>query len=327
MKLSKIFFLCFGIIILLLIIYGIGFDKLFETIKNFNFYYLPIIFILLILNYISSALNTWIIACGFKKISFKYVIKATFISLVYATIIPGKIADLLMIPLLKKQRLNFNQSATTLFLDKIISFFIKSIFALFGIIFIIKKLDTSISNKIIIGIIIAVLLLLLFIILIRSKLILTFIKNKILKRYLTLFNKFYKILKRYVKINKRYLFYNTLITILKSLLETFLFFFLFLSFGQTINIIELFFVLSLVSIIVLLVSPVFGISGLGIRELTGIIIFSVINIDSAVVFNSFILRIFLVYIISLFVIIKYRKELHVIKLKKYLKKLRLINRS
>ena len=162
---SKVLFLALGIIIFLLIIYGIGYDKLIETIKNFNLYYLPIIFILLVLSYILAALNTWVIGSGFKKISFKYVVKATFISLVYATIIPGKIADLLMIPLLKKQKLNFNQSATTLFLDKMISLFIKSILALFGVIFIIKKFGTFFSNRIIMSIFIVILLLVLRIIL------------------------------------------------------------------------------------------------------------------------------------------------------------------
>ncbi|MEK6932295.1 MAG: flippase-like domain-containing protein [Nanoarchaeota archaeon] len=324
---SKLFFLALGIIILLLIIYGIGYDKLIETIKNFDLYYLPLIFILLFLSYILAALNTWIIASGFKKISLKYVIKATFISLVYATIIPGKIADLLMIPLLKKQKLNFNQSATTLFLDKTISLFIKSIFALFGVIFIIKKFGTFFSTKIVTSIIIIILILTLFIIFIRSKLVLRFIKHKILRKYLLLFKRLYKTLRLYIKENKKYLFYNALITILKVFLETFLFFFLFLSFGQATNFMELFFVFSLLSIIILLISPIFGISGLGVREITGIFIFGIMGVNSAVVFNSFILKLLLTYMISLFVTIKFRKELNVIKLKKYLKKLRFVKRT
>ena len=324
---SKLFFLALGIIILLLIIYGIGYDKLIETIKNFDLYYLPLIFILLFLSYILAALNTWIIASGFKKISLKYVIKATFISLVYATIIPGKIADLLMIPLLKKQKLNFNQSATTLFLDKTISLFIKSIFALFGVIFIIKKFGTFFSTKIVTSIIIIILILTLFIIFIRSKLVLRFIKHKILRKYLLLFTRLYKTLRFYIKDIQKYLFYNALITILKVFLETFLFFFLFLSFGQATNFMELFFVFSLLSIIILLISPIFGISGLGVREITGIFIFGIMGVNSAVVFNSFILKLLLTYMISLFVTIKFRKELNVIKLKKYLKKLRFVKRT
>src|SRR3989344_9460853 len=215
MKLSKTLFLALGIIILLLIIYGIGYDKLIETIKNFNFYYLPIILVLLLSSYILAALNTWVIGYGFKKISFNYVIKATFISLVYATIIPGKIADLLMIPLLKKEKLNSSQSIAILFLDKMISLFIKSIFALFGIAFVIKNLDTSLSNRIIIGILITILLLFLFIIIIRSKLILNFIKSKILRKYFLLFKRVYKTSRKYIKTNKKYLFYNILMTISK----------------------------------------------------------------------------------------------------------------
>ena len=232
-----------------------------------------------------------------------------------------------MIPLLKKQKLNFNQAASILFLDKMISLFIKVIFAVFGIVFLVKKLSLLFPTNIILLALIVILLLISFIIIFRSKLILNFIKNKILKKYFSYFKRFYNTLKGYIKINKKYLFYNILITILKTFLEALLFYFLFLSFGQTTNFIELFFVFSLLSIVVLLASPVFGVSGLGVRELTGIFIFSIINIDSAVVFNSFILRILLVYIISLFVIIRYRKELNVIKFKKYLKKLRFVKRA
>ena len=327
MKPSKIIFWGVGIIIFLLIIYGIGLDKFLETLKNFNFYYLPMILILFLLSYILAALNTWVIGYGFKKISLGYIIKATFINLVYATIIPGKIADLLMIPLLKKQKLSFNQATATLFLDKIISLLIKLIFALFGIIFLIKRSNLFFSNKTFISISIVTLSLLLLTIVIRSKLILKFIKNRILRKYLLFFRKFYKTLKMYIKINKKYLFYNVIITISKTFLEALLFFFLFLSFGQTTNFIEVFFIFSLLSIIILLASPIFGVSGLGIREVTGIFMFSIINVDSAVVFNSFILKLILLYIVDLFVVIKYRKELHIIKFKKYLKKLRFLKRS
>ena len=141
MNLSKVFGIIFGAIIFFLIVYVVGIEKIIQSFKDFNFIYLPLILFILFILYILAGINTWIIAKAFGKVSLGYVIKTTFITLVYAVIIPGKLADLLMIPFLKKQGLNLSQSTITIGLDKIISLVIKSVFGLFGAIFILKKFD------------------------------------------------------------------------------------------------------------------------------------------------------------------------------------------
>jgi len=317
MKLSKILALILGIIIFVLIVKTIGIEELVEILKGFKIIYLPIIILILLLDYILAGLNTWLIASSFRKISLKNIIKATYIVLVYAAITPGKIADLLMIPLLKKEKLTLSQSTITVGLDKIISLFIKVFFGLVGAIFILKKFDF-----LFLGVpLIALFIIILTITLLKSKKFLNFVKNKLLKKYAFLFKGFNKDLKNSIKNNKKYITYNFLVTIFKTFLEALLFFFLFLAFDQSTSIIIIFFMFSLLSVILLLTFPI-GISGIGVRELVGIIVFGAIGVNSAVVFNSFILRIALIYLINLFTIFIYKNELNVLKGSKVFKRIK-----
>ena len=75
----------------------------------------------------------------------------------------------------------------------------------------------------------------------------------------------------------------------------------------------------------LLTFPV-GISGVGVREFIGIIVFGAVGVGSAVVFSSFILRLFLIYLINLVTIILFREDLNFLKNSKFFKKLKLLSR-
>ena len=322
MNKKKILTYMLGGIILVFIISRIGPSKLIETLKNFNFNYLLPIIITLLIGYVLSAMNTWVICLPFKKISLINIIKYTFFTAFFAIFIPGKLADLLMIHFLKKESLNMNQSTITVFFDKIISLFVKVILGLIGAIFILKQF-----NFLFIGIPLITLAIIIIILLaINSKTFIRFIKKYILRKYsLRKYSSMWKgiseDLKNYRKKYKIYLVYNSLITLVKSFFESLLFFLLFLSFGQHTNIIEVFFVFALLSILILLAFPV-GISGLGVRELIGITAFSAIGVDSAVVFNSFMLRITLIYTMNFMLFTKYHDELNILKKSKIWKRIK-----
>ena len=78
---------------------------------------------------------------------------------------------------------------------------------------------------------------------------------------------------------------------------------------------------SLLAVIMLMTFPI-GISGLGIRELIGVIIFGAIGVESAVVFNSFILRLILVYLINLITILIFGNELNILKKSNIIRKIK-----
>src|SRR3989344_4440912 len=106
MKMKKrIITLVIGIITLFFLIYTISPTKLIDTLKEFNFIYLPLIIITLILDYILSGINIWILVLPLKNISLPKIIKYVFLTLFFAVILPGKLADFLMIHFLKKDNI------------------------------------------------------------------------------------------------------------------------------------------------------------------------------------------------------------------------------
>lgn len=316
MKKSKVIISIIGLIILALLIYKIGPSDLIETLKSFNFNYLPLIIITLLLGYVLSAVNIWILTMPFRKVSLINTTKYTFFTLFFAVFIPGKLAELLMIHFLRKEKLNTSQSTITVFYDKIVSLFVKVVLGLIGAIFILKQF-----NFLFIGLpLIASLIIVLALLAINSKKFINFIKKNILRKYSFIWKDFSKNLKAYKKRYRIYLGYDFLVTLIKSFVEALLFFLLFLSFGQHVDVIKVFFVFSLLSVIILLAFPI-GISGLGVRELIGIIVFSTINVNAAIVFDSFMLRIALIYLISLILFTKYHDELNLLKKSKILEKI------
>ena len=316
MNKKKIIFSILGISILTFLIYNIGLSNLIETLKKFNFNYLPLIIIVLILTYILAGINTWILVWPFKKVSLSNIIKYTFFTLFFAVILPGKLADLLLLHFLKKEKIKVSQSTIVVFFDKMISLLLKVILGLIGAIFILKQF-----NFLFIGVpLITLGIIGLSLLIINSRKIRDFVKNRLLKRYSSIWKGFSRDLKHYQKEYKIYLGYNGLVTLIKILAESLLFFLLFLSFGQYVNPLEIFFIFSLLSIIILLAFPI-GISGLGVREVLGVFIFSAIGVESAVVFNSLMLRIFLVYLINLGTFIKYHDELNLLKKSRIWKKI------
>ncbi|MAG47652.1 hypothetical protein CL617_03525 [archaeon] len=317
MKISKILSTILGIGILIFLIYKINPVKLLETLENFNFLYLIPIVLTLLLVYILASINIWTLSRPIKKIKLSRVIKYNFFVLFFTVFLPGKIADLLMIYFLKEEKIELSKSTTIVVLDKTISLIMKIIFSIFGAIFILKQF-----NFLFIGLpLIIFSVIVLSSVIINSKKFKEFLIKFIFKKYASLVKDVYNSFKLYTKNYKKYIRYNVLITLVKNFVESTLFFFLFLAFGQQTNIIEIFFVFSLLSVIILVVFPI-GISGLGARELIGIVIFGTIGIDAAIIFNSFILRLVLIYIINLLIFSKYHSELNILKKLKIWEKLK-----
>lgn len=309
------FIIIIGLLILSFLIYKIGFLKIINVLKNFNVLFLPLILIIFLIPHILAGLNLWILAKPYKNISLLKLIKYSFFTLFYGTFIPGKIADLFMIFYLKRDNLNISKSTIIILFDKSISLILKSLLGIIGAIFILKKL-----NFLVIGIpILMILIILSLFLLISHKRFRDFIKKVILKKYSKIFKGFSKNLKEYTKNNKKELFYNLIITSIKIIFETTLLFLLFLSLGQNTNFISVLLIFSLLSVMNLILSPI-SISGLGIREALGIIMYSTINIDPAIIFSSYMIKLLIIYLINLLTFIFYAPELNLIKKYKFFNK-------
>jgi uncharacterized protein (TIRG00374 family) len=317
MKKTKLIVTLIGILIFVYLIYNIGLDKIILTFKNFNLAYFWLSIIILLITYYLAGLNIWVLAKHFRKVSFFNCIKYNLFTIFYSTFMPGKIADFLIIHYFKQDKINFGEGGAIIFFDKSISLILKSVLGILGALLLLKKFDVlflGIPLFTIIGII-------LFSITLSSKKFRGFIKKHILRKYVYLLKGFFKSIKKYLKYYKKELFYNFLITVIKIIFETSFIYVLFLSLGLKVNFIVVLLIFNLLAIINFVTLPM-GIMGLGMKESLGVIIFGLAGIDRAVVLNSYILKIILVYLIDLFIFIKYSNELNLLKKSKFFKKIK-----
>ena len=311
------FIIIIGLAILSYLIYRIGIKKILETVKGFDFILLPAIILVFLISYILASMNIWVLLRPYKKISIKRLTKYIFFILFYSSFTPGKIADFFLIFYLKGDKVSISKSTIITIFDKVISIIIKSLFGIIGALFILSELDL-----LFIGIpIIMIVLMILFILILLSKKVRGIIKKVILRKYSRIFKGFSKDLKKYIKNYKKELLYNSLITIIKTIFEAALLYLLFLSFGQSTNFMKVLLIFSLLSIVNFIIIPI-GISGLGLREALGVIMYSAIEISPAIIFSSYILRLLIVYITNLITFLLYPKEINLIKKYKFINKVK-----
>ena len=103
MNKKRVGFSILGISILIFLIYNIGLSNLIGTLKDFNFIYLPLIIIVLLLSYTLAGINIWILIWPFKKISVLNSIKYVYFTVFFAAMLPGKLADLLLLHFFRKK--------------------------------------------------------------------------------------------------------------------------------------------------------------------------------------------------------------------------------
>ena len=317
MKVSKIIITLIGILIFLYLIYNIGLDKIISTFKNFNLFYFPLLFIILLTNYFLASLNIWILVKNLNKVSFFECMKYNFFTIFYSAFMPGKLADFFIIYYFKQHKVKIAESSAIIFFDKSISLILKSILGVFGALILLKRFDLLFFS---IPLLIILLVILMFLALFSSR-FRSIVRKYILRKYSYLLKGFFKNIKIYLNKYKKELFYNFLITVVKVILETLFIYILFLAFGLKVNFIIVLLVFNLLAIINFVALPI-GISGLGTREALGVIVFGLAGINRAVVLNSYIIKIVLIYFVNLLIFIKYHNELNLLKKSKIFKKIK-----
>lgn len=317
MKKSRIIIPVIGILVFIYLIYNIGLDKIILTFKNFNLLYLPLLLLILLISYFLSGLNLWVLVKRFNKVKFFNCIKYNFFTIFYSTFMPGKLADFLIIHYFKQNKVKIGESGAVIFFDKAISLILKSILGVIGALFLLGRFDL-----LFLGIpIFVILAIILFLRILFSKKFRDFLKKYILRKYAYLLKGFFENIKSYLRSYKKELFYNSLVTVIKIIFETLLIYVSFLAFGLKIDFIVVLLVFNLLAIINFFVLPV-GISGLGAREALGVIVFGLAGIDRAVVLNSYIIKIILIYLVNLVIFLKYSTELNLLKRSKFFKKIK-----
>lgn len=262
-----------GISILTLLIYKVGIKNIIESINSMNSLYIIPIILVTIISIILGAINIWVLTLTVKKYSLTKLIKHYSTAWAIGMITPGRIGDLSLAYLWKKE-INLGKSMSILITDKIISLVVLFLFG--GIaIFTFYPGDTAI--KIFIT---ALVLTIIGAAILYTKTGRDFIKNIILKKYSKLFKGFHKTNKKYLKNNLKPILANLAISIIRFATGTLLGYLIFISLNIKINFYYLLLIFAVVQIVSLI--PI-TINGLGIREALSIYFLAKLGISAEIV--------------------------------------------
>jgi glycosyltransferase 2 family protein len=295
-KTIKKIFPIIGIGLFIYLLIKLDVTKIFQEIKNFNLFLLPLILILVIMFYIIQTLKWFVIARKQKiNISFRESFKINWIANFYGFVTPGKIGTFMRTDYLKKKGATTGKGLSNFVLDKVLD--LSSLFILtfvFGFAFYKKVIPEIYLFFIGIIFVIMILLFLAFYKKDNCKILLKFVYNHFIPERLKeksriLFHAFYEDFP-----SLRFMLFVFIINLICWVTNYFIIYIIAISIGINVN---FFYFLVILSISTIVAQIPITINGLGTRELTLISLFSVLGISSVKVFSMSILSIVIMNII------------------------------
>ncbi len=277
-----------SLLIISLLLYFIGFRKVFETILKINILFLPIIIIIYFLTALIGSINMFILLKPLKhNIPYLKILKFTFLSWAIGVITPAKIGHFSMVYFLKKEGINMGDGAAIWVLDKIISLSMSFIFFVFGfsLFFRIDQLVIAILAILSAASIPAFILF--------HKKGRYIIKKFVLRKYSIKFSGFSNCLSNYIKKFKRYILMDCITTLIGLVIDALSLLILFVSFNEHTSLIKIM-VVRAINVFASLI-PI-TLDGLGIRESIGVFLFGKIGLSAPVVITSYLILIIINYI-------------------------------
>ncbi len=290
-NISMLIKITISLLILSIIFYKIGIGNIYTRLISNSPIIIFTIILLLLINFLIDAFNFLLLLKALKvKIKYLKIFTYVLITAVFGALIPGKMGQFVMAYYLKKEKIKMGKSLAIIIIDKIISLIVLISIAIFAIFSLFKDI-TNISI-----IIILLILILLIIFVISAKKIKQLIVGKLSYRFRDnlkgLSNNFFILFKKH----KKYLIINFILTVIKSFITGYqLYFYLHLN-NKTIELIKIVYVNAITSLSTFI--PI-TISGLGLREGTGIFLLKHLGIDSQLSIGFYIIWIFVYYSFAL----------------------------
>ena len=305
MKIKKriwdIFRIFIGISILSLLILKIGASEVLVSISSMNLYIVLLVLFSSLFIYFLASIKIKILIGGLGEEisavdSFKYYLPAYALGL----LTPGKVGNLSLLYFFKKNKISYGKTLAVLVLDKLITYIILSVIAIYGF-FIFFELDIALK---------VTFYLLLFLIilsfLIKSKKARGLIQDFILGKYAEKFKGFYRNLGFLIKNRKARVALNFSLTFGQWILGAFVKYQMFLYFDIHVSFFAVLVINSVGAILTML--PV-SISGLGITESSAVYLFYKIGVAPAITGGIFLFVTFMRYAIASVVLGFYGKEI------------------
>jgi len=311
-KYIKILQMLVGFTILFFFFRAIGISEFWEVLKKINLFWLIPLFLITLLTQAIATINLAVVLKAInKKAPFSYLFRAVTLTFSLGTIAPGRTGDFSLVFFLKNKGIDYGHGLATTLLDKMISFFVISLLALFGIFWFLNlKLFWTIFIFSFLSIFISIFV-------ISSKNIRNIIKKYVLRKYSKHFKGFYKSFRYILKKRKRYVFLDIIITILRLVVSFLSTWFVFKAFNQSIPFYYIIFVSSIISIVTLI--PI-SFSGLGIKEGLGTYMYSSLgNIAPSISMNVMIILTMRKYTMALLYYLVNIKLMDNLKIKKIIK--------
>jgi len=254
-----------GVSILFFLVYKIGFRAILSMIESINLYYLPPIFLFYFTSFALGSYAIKLLADPLKKgLPYFKILKYYLLKWALSLLLPGRVGEASLIYFLKKEGIEVGGGTALFLLDKLITLLFLVITAIFSFF-----LFFSFSDSIMLAIIT----------LFFSLIGLFFIFSRIgSKKYL-------------IKVIS-----NAAVTLVKLIVDSVVTFLLFISLGEVVPIWIIFIITSVIVILSLI--PL-SVNGLGIRESVAVFLYSKIGVEAAVVVGAYILLLIINYLIAL----------------------------
>ncbi len=293
--------LAIGITVIAALIWKVGVSKLHETATQANLVYLiPILALLLgILPLVRTYTYLVLLRVTKPAIQFRTVFLVNAYSWALGLFLPGgKLGEFSAIYFLKKEGATVEEASAAVLTDKLISFFVLSAFAAGGV----AKFLSIGTSALIIGWLAALALGTFLGVYAALRTPLRHLIDKVLQHFHISLSEFVRMLGQYKREGKLQLFANFALTIVGAAISAALYSFAFSAFGASVNFLDIVFISSAAALAALL--PI-SIGGLGVREMSAVVLFSQLGVSSAVVLSSHLLIAFLSYLVGAAILLVY----------------------
>lgn len=298
-NISLIVKIALSVVIFVLLFYKIGIQKILENFKEFNLIYLIPIFALYFILHLLNTYCVYIMLVALKvKVPFLRLLRYFLIGFGLGFLSVGRVGELAMPLLLKKDGTDYGKSFPAIIMDKILTFIPLIIIAVAGVSLFFKGQSFKIDL-----IIIAISLLAIF--LLFSGFGRGIVKKYVLGKHQKKFRGFSKNLFSFLGENKGYTLLNFIITLVKLVGIVWLNKLLFLGFSTDVGFFE---ILVVYCISVLVSYAPITVGGFGVKEASSVFLFTLLGINAAKVggveLGIFLIRYIQIALIFLFLIKK-----------------------
>jgi hypothetical protein len=291
-KLSTIFRLLLGVLILAILIYKVGVKEIYETLISINLSFLFVVIVVNFIPFFIATLNLKLLIDGIKKISFFKLLKYYILSWSVGLFVPGRLGEFSLIYFLRKEDIDIGKGTVVAVIDKLITAVTLSFLtiAAFFVFF------TAAEVVKLVGFLFVGFLLFLFFIV--TEMGRGLIKKFILRKFADKFKGFSETFFFYFKKKKKVLLINFFLTFIKWVLNAVIISILFLAFGVSI---DFYYVLLVTSTTIIISLIPISISGLGVKESAAVLLFGQIGVSASVVVSVFLIFTVISYIFAAFI--------------------------